>query len=72
MPTAKKVNSELILMLIAIVDWTYDTKEIVEVMRHVLLRIPFSARYGIADLQHCSAGVWHVASRLKVGSRVNP
>ena len=44
-------------LLIVIGDRTYDTKEIVEVTRHLLLRIPFNARYGLADLQHCSADV---------------
>ena len=44
-------------MLIVIEDWTYDTKKIVKVMRNVLLRIPFNARYGLADLQHCSVDV---------------
>ena len=32
-------------------------KEIVKMMRHMLLRIPFNARCGLADLQHCSADV---------------
>ena len=44
-------------MLIVIGDLTYDTKEVVEVIRHVLLRIPFNARYDLADLQHYSADV---------------
>ena len=45
------VNIELLVMLIVVGDWTYYTKVIVQVMRHVLLRIPFNARYGLADLQ---------------------
>ena len=41
------MDSELIVMLIVIGGLTYDTKEIIEVMRHVLLRIPFNARYNL-------------------------